>query len=431
MKVEGLQEDEESGSVSSADRTAATASVRSSPSSAERCMSRLLSAVESELQAGREKGDPTERELRVTLEDAELWRKFQHITNEMIVTKNGRRMFPVLKVSVSGLDPSSMYSFLLDFVPADGCRWKFVNGEWVAAGRAEGRGEGRGHGGIYIHPDSPNFGAHWMKAAVTFNKVKLTNKVNGGGQIMLNSLHKYEPQLHIVCVGSRHRLVSNVSFKETQFIAVTAYQNEEITALKIKYNPFAKAFLDAKERIPGGRGLTESSESRVGIQPCWSLCSAGGGGAFPYSSSIPLTSHHHHGYKHHGYPGRHTPYPPTYLPHRSHPSVCLSEGVQVLSDGWSSSSPRQVSSSSSSSLPMTSSAPSSQPPPLPPPPPPPPPHSSSQYPCLWTVGCSELSPAHSPCATLHGPISSESLMQPPNHGRVGGAGWPPGPTHSF
>lgn len=92
-------------------------------------------------------------------------------------------MFPVLKISVSGLDPSSMYSFLLDFVPADSCRWKFVNGEWVAAGRAEGRGEGRGHGGIYIHPDSPNFGAHWMKAAVSFNKVKLTNKVNGGGQV--------------------------------------------------------------------------------------------------------------------------------------------------------------------------------------------------------------------------------------------------------
>ncbi|KAM9328518.1 T-box transcription factor TBX19-like [Pholidichthys leucotaenia] len=387
-------------------------------------MSRLLSAVESELQAGREKGDPTERELRVTLEDAELWRKFQQITNEMIVTKNGRRMFPVLKVSVSGLDPSSMYSFLLDFVPADGCRWKFVNGEWVTAGRAEGRGEGRGHGGIYIHPDSPNFGAHWMKAAVTFNKVKLTNKVNAGGQIMLNSLHKYEPQLHIVCVGSRHRLVSNISFKETQFIAVTAYQNEEITALKIKYNPFAKAFLDAKERTPGGRSLPESSEARVGIQSCWSLCSPGGGGAFPYGGGLPLTSHHHHhhGYKHHGYPGRHTPYPTAYLPHRSHSSVCLSDGVQVLSDGWSSS-PSPCPPSSSSSLPLSSGgAPSSQPPP---------PHSSSQYPCLWTVGCSELSPSHSPCTAVHGtPIGSEGLTQPPNHGRVGGAGWPSGPAHS-
>lgn len=91
MKVEGLQEDGESGPASSADRSAGgAASTACSPSSAERCMSRLLSAVESELQAGREKGDPTERELRVTLEDAELWRKFQHITNEMIVTKNGR-----------------------------------------------------------------------------------------------------------------------------------------------------------------------------------------------------------------------------------------------------------------------------------------------------------------------------------------------------
>lgn len=92
-------------------------------------------------------------------------------------------MFPVLKISVSGLDPSSMYSFLLDFVPADSCRWKFANGEWVTAGRAESLREGRGHSSIYIHPDSPNFGAHWMKAAVTFNKVKLTNKVNGGGQV--------------------------------------------------------------------------------------------------------------------------------------------------------------------------------------------------------------------------------------------------------
>ncbi|XP_068612485.1 T-box transcription factor TBX19-like [Brachionichthys hirsutus] len=440
MKVEGPEED--SACVSSADRAAAAAAVSSGemivrdPGSPERCMSRVLSAVEKELQAGREKGDPTERELRVALEDVELWRTFQHVTNEMIVTKNGRRMFPVLKVSVSGLDPGSLYSFLLDFVPADGCRWKFVNGEWTAAGRAEGRGEGRGHGSIYIHPDSPNFGAHWMKAAVTFNKVKLTNKVNGGGQIMLNSLQRYEPQLHIVCVGSRHRLVSNVAFREAQFIAVTAYQNEEVHADPARGNPFAKAFLDAKERIPGGRGLPGSLESRAGIQPCWSLCSAGGGGAFPYGTSLPLASHHHHhhGYKHYGYPGRPTPYPTANLPHCSHSTVNLrfpSEGVHMLSDGWSGSSPQPASSSSSlsspSSLPMATSTPSSQPPP----PPPPPPHNSSQYPCLWTVGCNELSPSHSPCAALHGPISNESLMPSPSHCRVGGAVWTSGAAHSF
>lgn len=53
-------------------------------------VSRLLNVVESELQAGREKGDPTEQQLQVILEDAPLWQRFKEVTNEMIVTKNGR-----------------------------------------------------------------------------------------------------------------------------------------------------------------------------------------------------------------------------------------------------------------------------------------------------------------------------------------------------
>lgn len=73
----------------------------------------------------------------------------------------------------------------------------------------------------------------------------------GNGQIMLNSLHKYEPRVHLVKVGTESRRVMTFPFPETQFIAVTAYQNEEVTSLKIKYNPFAKAFLDTKERSDG------------------------------------------------------------------------------------------------------------------------------------------------------------------------------------
>lgn len=88
-------------------------------------------------------------------------------------------MFPVLKVNVSGLDPNAMYSFLLDFVSADNHRWKYVNGEWVPGGKPEPQTPSC----VYIHPDSPNFGAHWMKAPVSFSKVKLTNKLNGGGQV--------------------------------------------------------------------------------------------------------------------------------------------------------------------------------------------------------------------------------------------------------
>lgn len=74
-----------------------------------------------------------ERNLMVNLDDRELWCRFQNLTNEMIVTKNGRRMFPVVKISATGLDPAAMYTVLLEFVQIDSHRWKYVNGEWVSA----------------------------------------------------------------------------------------------------------------------------------------------------------------------------------------------------------------------------------------------------------------------------------------------------------
>ena len=100
---------------------------------------------------------------------------------------------------------------------------------------------------VYYHPESPNFGSHWMKEPVQFSKVKLTNKSNGKGQvrrsanhdfklidklrncelqIVLNSLHKYEPRIHIAAVadGGRQRCVLTQPLPETRFIAVTAYQ---------------------------------------------------------------------------------------------------------------------------------------------------------------------------------------------------------------
>jgi len=101
-----------------------------------------------------------------------------------------RRMFPVLRANVSGLDPNAMYSVLLDFVAADNNRWKYVNGEWVPGGKPEPQSPSC----VYIHPDSPNFGAHWMKAPVSFSKVKLSNKLNGGGQVRWTSVRTIKAQ---------------------------------------------------------------------------------------------------------------------------------------------------------------------------------------------------------------------------------------------
>ncbi|XP_042862457.1 T-box transcription factor T-like [Penaeus japonicus] len=224
-------------------------------------------------------------EPTVVLEDRDLWTRFQVLTNEMIVTKSGRRMFPVVKVSISGLDPSAMYSILLEFVQIDNHRWKYVNGEWVAGGKPEVAPASA----VYIHCDSPNFGNHWMKEPVSFAKVKLTNKTNGNGQIMLNSLHKYEPRLHVVQVGAEQRTISCHAFPECQFIAVTAYQNEEVTALKIKHNPFAKAFLDSKERpdLQAQRDIMASYPQPHHQQYGWYMGGGVCGGGVAYGQTPP------------------------------------------------------------------------------------------------------------------------------------------------
>lgn len=83
-----------------------------------------------------------------------------------------RRMFPVVKISTSGLDPKAMYTVLLEFVQMDTHRWKYVNGEWVPGGKSEVAPPNA----IYIHPESPNFGAHWMKESISFAKVSIKNQ---------------------------------------------------------------------------------------------------------------------------------------------------------------------------------------------------------------------------------------------------------------
>lgn len=82
-----------------------------------------------------------------------------------------RRMFPTLKVNLEGLDPHSKYILLIDIVPVDDCRYKYHNSEWVVTGKAEPHMPGR----LYIHPDSPASGSHWMKQPMSFHKLKLTN----------------------------------------------------------------------------------------------------------------------------------------------------------------------------------------------------------------------------------------------------------------
>ena len=64
---------------------------------------------------------------------------------------------------------------------------------------------------------------------------------------MLNSLHKYEPRIHVMRVGGPdpEKRVSTHTFPETQFIAVTAYQNEEVREFWVQRTELKTANVDS------------------------------------------------------------------------------------------------------------------------------------------------------------------------------------------
>ncbi|KAM9846577.1 T-box transcription factor TBX2b-like [Aulostomus maculatus] len=186
-----------------------------------------------------------EDDPKVTLESRNLWNEFHKMGTEMVITKSGRRMFPAFKVRVDGLDQTAKYILLMDIVAVDDFRYKFHNSRWVVAGKADPEMPKR----MYIHPDSPSKGEQWMSKPVGFHKLKLTNNISDKhGFTILNSMHKYQPRFHIVRANDILKLPYSTFltyvFPETEFIAVTAYQNEKITQLKIDNNPFAKGFRD-------------------------------------------------------------------------------------------------------------------------------------------------------------------------------------------
>jgi len=180
-------------------------------------------------------------------------------------------MFPVISVKTFGLDYRRIYSLAIEFVQKDNNRWKFMNGQWVQGGKPEpppGPNQS-----LYIHPASPNYGSFWERDYVRFTSVKLTNQTNPGkGQVVLNSLHKYQTRIHVIRMDSLEpRRVYTFDFPQTEFIAVTAYQNEEVTKLKVKHNPFAKAFQEARDEPKPKRNENSESEdgSPVALRQTW------------------------------------------------------------------------------------------------------------------------------------------------------------------
>ena len=65
-------------------------------------------------------------QLSVDLLCRDLWKEFHNLGTEMIITKAGRRMFPSLKVRLSGLQEDVHYLVYLDVDPVDDKRYRYV-----------------------------------------------------------------------------------------------------------------------------------------------------------------------------------------------------------------------------------------------------------------------------------------------------------------
>ncbi|XP_050998129.1 T-box transcription factor TBX22 isoform X2 [Acomys russatus] len=230
--------------------------------------------------------------IQVELQGSDLWKRFHDIGTEMIITKAGRRMFPSVRIKVKGMDPVKQYCVVLDVVPVDSKRYRYVyhSSQWMVAGNTD-------HSCItprfYVHPDSPCSGENWMRQIISFDRVKLTNnEMDDKGHIILQSMHKYKPRVHVMEQDSRIDLsliqhlptegVKTFSFKETEFTTVTAYQNQQITKLKIDRNPFAKGFRD-----PGrNRGVLDGFLETYSWRPSFPLdTQSGSSGSSPVTSS--------------------------------------------------------------------------------------------------------------------------------------------------
>ncbi|XP_052087918.1 T-box transcription factor TBX18-like [Mytilus californianus] len=190
--------------------------------------------------------DTHSKNISIELCQSDLWHSFHALGTEMIITKSGRRMFPAVRCKVHGLDPKSKYRVYIDFVQLDRHKYRYVyhSSKWMVSGTGDNMFKPQ----KYSHPDCPMDGNLLNSQIISFERLKLTNNERSrNGQVSLLSMQRFLPRVHVERLSTENIPEEHfvTSFPQTSFMAVTAYQNQEITRLKIARNPFAKGFRES------------------------------------------------------------------------------------------------------------------------------------------------------------------------------------------
>ena len=223
--------------------------------------------------------------MRVFPKELELWRQFRESQmNEMIITKNGRCLFPLLKFEVE-LDDSEKacqtfpVSVALTIERADSLKWKYKSGKWAPIASNSCAVPPSIDAQLYEPEEyAPSANLHVLsREGLSFGKVKLSNRKDQlphtfkhpDNLFALSSFAHYVPVVYLLdrtrlhqvypddsnssIIGviqsiGHYRLSQDGILKrfeqwECDFIAVTHYQNVNITDLKKHNNPHAKGFV--------------------------------------------------------------------------------------------------------------------------------------------------------------------------------------------
>ncbi|EGT57097.1 hypothetical protein CAEBREN_03038 [Caenorhabditis brenneri] len=182
-------------------------------------------------------------QILLKLLDNSLWREFDAHQNEMIITKIGRNLFPILEFSFKGLSEHSKYRIGITMEAMSFNKLKYTGGRWESLDVVE---ELLKPNEVFLEKS----GRELLQRGLKLEKLKLTNSkdaVHKSDQmIRVQSMRQYIPTINLYEFhphGGFHH-VGKFQFPETKFIAVTAYQSDSVKHLKVQKNKFAQGFRD-------------------------------------------------------------------------------------------------------------------------------------------------------------------------------------------
>ena len=65
--------------------------------------------------------------------DSAVWFRFNNLVNEMVVSRNGRCMFPILNATIAGLEPEQFYNVYIVFeaLSSHKMKWSKTEEKWI------------------------------------------------------------------------------------------------------------------------------------------------------------------------------------------------------------------------------------------------------------------------------------------------------------